>query len=109
MRTYVNNLFHYPDQPPPSSSNPSPPTLARFIAYAPHRTRLTLSVTFAALHLLQRRKTRFITLAAPPGTRTPSMPGASSSLSTINGGDGLTTPVYPSQKSGWLLQWTSHG
>ena len=33
--------------------------------------------------------------------RIPSMPGASSSLSTINSGDGLVTPVYPSQTSGW--------
>ena len=33
--------------------------------------------------------------------RIPSMPGASSSLSTINSGDGLVTPVYPSQASGW--------
>ena len=33
--------------------------------------------------------------------RIPSMPGASSSLSTINSGDGLVTPVYPSQVSGW--------
>lgn len=33
--------------------------------------------------------------------RIPSMPGASSSLSTINSGDGLITPAYPSQTSGW--------
>lgn len=33
--------------------------------------------------------------------RIPSMPGASSSLSTINSGDGLITPVYPGQASGW--------
>jgi len=33
--------------------------------------------------------------------RIPNMPGASSSLSTINSGDGLDTPVYPSQASGW--------
>lgn len=37
--------------------------------------------------------------------RIPSMPGASSSLSTINSGDGLITPAYPSQTSGW----PSHG
>jgi mitosis inhibitor protein kinase SWE1 len=29
------------------------------------------------------------------------MPGASSSLSTINSGDGLITPVYPTHASGW--------
>lgn len=34
--------------------------------------------------------------------RIPNMPGASSSLSTINSGDGLVTPVSPSQASGWL-------
>ena len=33
--------------------------------------------------------------------RIPSMPGASTSLSSINSGDGLITPVYPSQLSGW--------
>ena len=33
--------------------------------------------------------------------RNPSMPGASSSLSTINSRDGLIMPVYPSQMSGW--------
>lgn len=33
--------------------------------------------------------------------RIQSMPGASSSLSSINSGDGLITPVYPSQSSGW--------
>ena len=30
------------------------------------------------------------------------MPGASTSLSSINSGDGLIMPVYPSQLSGWL-------
>jgi mitosis inhibitor protein kinase SWE1 len=33
--------------------------------------------------------------------RIPNMPGASSSLSSINSGDGLVTPVYPSLASGW--------
>ena len=33
--------------------------------------------------------------------RIPNMPGASSSLSTINSGDDLVTPVYPGQTSGW--------
>ena len=36
--------------------------------------------------------------------RIPNMPGASSSLSTINSGDGLVTPVYPSLASGWPLR-----
>jgi hypothetical protein len=47
-------------RPPPSASTQSPPTLAMFIAYALHRTRLHPSVTFAALYLLQRLKTRFV-------------------------------------------------
>ena len=62
---YVNKLFRYPDQPPPSSS----PTLAHFIAYAPHRMRLTFSVTFAALYLWQRLKTWFIAARSSPGHR----------------------------------------
>jgi len=57
---YVNNLFHCPDQPPPSSTPTPPPSLAHFIAYALHHTRLTSSVTFATLYLLQRLKTWFI-------------------------------------------------
>jgi hypothetical protein len=65
---YVNNLFHCPDQPPPSSSTPAP-SLAHFIAYALHRTRLTTSVTFAALYLLQRLKTRFIAARGSSGHR----------------------------------------
>lgn len=66
---YVNNLFHCPDQPPPSSSNAPSPSLAHFIAYALHRTRLTSSVTFAALYLLQRLKTRFIAARGSSGHR----------------------------------------
>ena len=57
---YVNNLFHCPSLPTPSSAPTPPPSLAHFITYALHRTRLTSSVTFAALCLLQRLKTRFI-------------------------------------------------
>ena len=66
---YVNNLFHCPDQPPPSSAPTPPPSLAHFIAYALHRTRLTSSVTFAALYLLQRLKTRFIAARGSSGHR----------------------------------------
>lgn len=33
--------------------------------------------------------------------RIPGMPGTSTSLSTINSGDGIVTPIYPSQVSGW--------
>ena len=57
----LHTLFHRPDQPPPPPSYTSmdPP---HFIAYALHHTRLTPLVTFAALYLLQRLKTRFITV-----------------------------------------------
>jgi hypothetical protein len=66
---YVNNLFHCPDQPPSTTSNAPSPSLAHFIAYALHRTRLTSSVTFAALYLLQRLKTRFIAARGSSGHR----------------------------------------
>ena len=63
---YVNNLLHCPNQPPPTSTNTAPPPLAQFIA---NRTRLTPSVTFAALYLLQRLKTRFIAARGSSGHR----------------------------------------
>ena len=66
---YVNNLFHCADQPPPSSAPTPPPSLAHFIAYALHRTRLTSSVTFAALYLLQQLKTRFVAARGSSGHR----------------------------------------
>src|SRR5882762_11152189 len=40
-----------------------------FIAYALHRTRLHTSVTFAALYLLQRLKTRFVAARGSSGHR----------------------------------------
>ncbi|KAI0640822.1 hypothetical protein C8Q79DRAFT_921090 [Trametes meyenii] len=58
---FVTHLFACPDLPPLSTAvppAPSPP-LSNFIAYALHRTRLHTSVTFAALYLLQRLKSRF--------------------------------------------------
>lgn len=45
------------------------PTLAHFIAYALHRTRLPPVVTFAALLLLQRLKTRFPAARGSSGHR----------------------------------------
>jgi len=58
---FVSHLFACPDVPPPPSAPSTSPTprLEHFIAYALHRTRLHISVTFAALYLLQRLKARF--------------------------------------------------
>ena len=65
---YIHTLFHRPDQPPPPPSY-TPMDPPRFIAYALHHTRLTPSVTFAALYLLQRLKTRFIAVHGSSGHR----------------------------------------
>lgn len=62
---FIRHLFQCPDVPG-SANPPQPPvvhTLAKFIAYALHRTRLPGSVTFSALFLLSRLKGRF------PGAR----------------------------------------
>ena len=97
---YVNNLFHCPNLPPPSSAPTPPPSLAHFIAYALHRTRLTSSVTFAALYLLQRLKTRFIAARGSSGhhlfisafrSRSPSIPTISHLFDSI--GEVLATVV----------------
>ncbi|KAJ3485067.1 hypothetical protein NLI96_g5214 [Meripilus lineatus] len=68
---FVTHLFACPDLPPPSTANPPTPspTLAIFIAYALHRTRLHASVTFAALYLLQRLKARFPAARGSSGHR----------------------------------------
>jgi hypothetical protein len=66
---YINNLFHCPDQQPPPPASSPPKDLPRFIAYALHRTRLTPSVTFAALYLLQRLKSRFTEATGSSGHR----------------------------------------
>ena len=68
---FVTHLFACPDLPPPSTTNPPTPspTLAMFIAYALHRTRLHASVTFAALYLLQRLKARFPAARGSSGHR----------------------------------------
>ncbi|KAI0653501.1 hypothetical protein C8Q70DRAFT_937610 [Cubamyces menziesii] len=68
---FVTHLFACPDLPPTSTAvppAPSPP-LANFIAYALHRTRLHISVTFAALYLLQRLKARFPAARGSSGHR----------------------------------------
>lgn len=72
---FITSLFSCPDSPPPSSAvtaagTPVPsPKLANFIAYAFHRTRLSSSVTFASLFLLQRLKARFPAARGSSGHR----------------------------------------
>ncbi|KAH8104386.1 hypothetical protein DFH11DRAFT_1498460, partial [Phellopilus nigrolimitatus] len=56
-----------PPLPPPPPSIPS--TLAHFVAYALHRTRLHASVTFTALALLHRLKTCFPSARGSSGHR----------------------------------------
>ncbi|KDQ57145.1 hypothetical protein JAAARDRAFT_178726 [Jaapia argillacea MUCL 33604] len=74
---FVTHLFACPDLPTPPPLHPSTstapllpsPPLARFIAYALHRTRLHASVTFAALYLLQCLKVRFPAAQGSSGHR----------------------------------------
>lgn len=68
---YVSQLFSCPEIPPPSAgaANPVLPILAQFIAYALHRTRLHVCVTFTALFLLQRLKNRFPAARGSSGHR----------------------------------------
>jgi len=68
---FVSHLFACPDVPPPPAPPSTTPTprLDHFIAYALHRTRLHLSVTFAALYLLQRLKARFPAAKGSSGHR----------------------------------------
>ena len=57
-------------RPTVTTSAPTPPpSLAHFIAYALHLTRLTSSVTYASLYFLQRLKTRFIAARGSSGHR----------------------------------------
>jgi hypothetical protein len=70
---FITALFSCPDVPPPPTNGAAPtgpaPTLAAFIAYALHRTRLTPSVTFCALFLLSRLKGRFPAARGSSGHR----------------------------------------
>ena len=59
---FIMHLFACPEYPPTSSSSNT--KLPYFIAYALHWTKLHLSVTFAALVLLQWFKARLPLLAA---------------------------------------------
>ncbi|KAG6920192.1 hypothetical protein DXG01_004961 [Tephrocybe rancida] len=64
---FINNLFDCPDQAAPTPTKHS--SLAVFIAYGLHRTKLPLCVTFASLILLQRLKARFPTARGSSGHR----------------------------------------
>ncbi|KAG8907268.1 hypothetical protein FRB99_004962 [Tulasnella sp. 403] len=70
---FITALFSCPDVPPPPANGSTPqgpsPTLAAFIAYALHRTRLNPSVTFCALFLLSRLKGRFPAARGSSGHR----------------------------------------
>ncbi|KAG8985868.1 hypothetical protein FRB93_005594 [Tulasnella sp. JGI-2019a] len=70
---FITALFSCPDVPPPPPSGATPtgpsPTLAAFIAYALHRTRLSSSVTYCALFLLSRLKGRFPAARGSSGHR----------------------------------------
>ncbi|KAI0055129.1 cyclin-like protein, partial [Artomyces pyxidatus] len=68
---FVSHLFAYSEllrQPVAPTATPIP-RLDHFIAYVLHRTRLHPSVTFAALYLLQRLKTRFPNAKGTSGRR----------------------------------------
>ncbi|WVQ82381.1 hypothetical protein IAT38_004509 [Cryptococcus sp. DSM 104549] len=60
---FITSLFQCPNIPTPTTPGAPTPTLAHFVAYALHRTRLPSIVTSAALLLLQRLKKRY------PGAR----------------------------------------
>jgi hypothetical protein len=64
---FITHLFACPEYPP-TATHPQA-RLPYFIAYALHRTKLHVSVTFAALVLLQRLKARFPTARGSSGHR----------------------------------------
>ncbi|EJT51279.1 hypothetical protein A1Q1_07522 [Trichosporon asahii var. asahii CBS 2479] len=66
---YILSLFGCPDVPPQAHPGQPTPSMAHFIAYALHRTRLPSVVTFAALLLLDRLKTRFPAARGSSGHR----------------------------------------
>ena len=65
----ITSLFQCPNIPTAIAPGAPTPTLAHFVAYALHRTRLPSIVTFAALLLLQRLKTRFPAARGSSGHR----------------------------------------
>ncbi|KDR76628.1 hypothetical protein GALMADRAFT_96375 [Galerina marginata CBS 339.88] len=66
---FITHLFACPDEPPASSQSHSQAKLPFFIAYALYRTKLHSAVTFTALLLLQRLKTRFPSARGSSGHR----------------------------------------
>lgn len=66
---FITSLFQCPNIPTATHPGAPTPTLAHFVAYALHRTRLPSVVTFAALLLLQRLKTRFPAARGSSGHR----------------------------------------
>ncbi|RSH89737.1 hypothetical protein EHS25_001723 [Saitozyma podzolica] len=66
---FITALFQCPNIPIETKQRVRPPTLAHFVAYALFRTRLPSIVTFAALLLLQRLKTRMPAVRGSSGHR----------------------------------------
>ncbi|THH16171.1 hypothetical protein EW146_g4417, partial [Bondarzewia mesenterica] len=67
---FVSQLFACPELPPPSAPPSAPtPRLDHFIAYTLHRTCFHVSITFAALFLLQHLTTRFPAAKGSTGHR----------------------------------------
>ncbi|KDR76621.1 hypothetical protein GALMADRAFT_452235 [Galerina marginata CBS 339.88] len=66
---FITHLFACPEEPPASSPSHSQAKLPFFIAYALYRTKLHSAVTFTALLLLQRLKTRFPSARGSSGHR----------------------------------------
>lgn len=64
---FITHLFACPEYPPTTTQSQA--KLPYFIAYALHRTKLHVSVTFASLVLLQRLKARFPTARGSSGHR----------------------------------------
>lgn len=65
----ISSLFQCPNIPTATHPGAPTPTLAHFVAYALHRTRLPSVVTFAALLLLHRLKARFPAARGSSGHR----------------------------------------
>nr|ODN88353.1 alternative cyclin Pcl12 [Cryptococcus depauperatus CBS 7841] len=66
---FITSLFTCPNIPVAAAPGAPTPTLAHFVAYALHRTRLPSVVTFAALLLLQRLKRRYPAARGSSGHR----------------------------------------